>query len=472
MAAHARSLGLVGLTMTAALLAGQVSAAAAPGPAYVEGSSGVGDPYFPLAGNGGIDVTHYGLALDYTPPGPEPAPLTGTLRGTATIDLRTTQNLSRFNLDLRGLTASWVLVNGRRATHAQVDNELVITPHTRLKARTKARVVVRYAGTTTQPTDIEGTLYGWVTTRDGAMVANEPEGSSTWFPVNDHPSDKATYDFAITVPEGLVAVANGTLLGSRTRGGSTTWLWHAPDLMAAHLATASVGNYELRRYRTPSGLPILDAVDRDLVDTADDGLAQQGEMIAYFASLFGRYPFSSFGAIIDDDSIGYALETQTRPLYSRRASESTVSHELAHQWFGDAVSPKLWKDIWLNEGWATYLSWLWAEHDGGTTAPEEFDAVLARPADDDFWNLAIADPGPLGLFAEPIYDRGAATLHALRVKIGDAAFFSLGQRWVSKYNDASASTANFEALAERVSGQDLDQFFAVWLHSTEKPTTW
>ena len=474
MAQRSRTLVLVAFTMTAALLAGQAAgtASTAATPTYGEGSSGVGDAYFPLAGNGGIDVTHYHLSLHYTPPDPDPAPLEGTLQGTATIRLRTTQNLSRFNLDLRGLTASRVLVNGRLATYSQVDNELVITPRFPLRAWTRARVVVRYAGTTTQPTDIEGTLYGWVTMRDGAMVANEPEASATWFPVNDHPTDKATYDFAITVPEGLVAVANGNLVGSRTRNGWTTWRWHAPDLMAAYLATASVGNYELRRYRTPSRLPIIDAVDRDLADTADDGLAQQGEMVGYFSSLFGRYPFTSFGSIVDDDSLGYALETQTRPIYSRRATEGTVAHELAHQWFGNAVSPRLWKDIWLNEGWATYLAWLWGEHDGGVTAASQFDDVMAQPEGDPFWNLTIADPGPFGMFASPVYDRGAATLHALRVKIGDAAFFALGRRWVSKYNDSSASTENFEALAERISGLDLDQFFTVWLHSTGKPTTW
>ena len=472
----ARGLGLVALTLAAALAIGQPAASAAPaesGPSRSPvGSSGAGDPYFPLAGNGGINVTHYDLSLRYTPPAAQPAPLEGSLRGVATIDLRTTQKLSRFNLDLRGLTASSVRVNGRRARHSQVANELLITPSSRLGARRHVRVVVRYAGTTTRPTDIEGALCGWVTTRDGAMVASQPDGSATWFPVNDHPSDKATYDFDITVPAGKVAVANGTLLGSKTRRGWTTWRWKAPDLMAAYLATASVGNYQLRRYRAPSGLPILDAVDRDLPSTADDGLAQQGEMIGYFSALFGRYPFSSFGAIVDDDSVGYALETQTRPIYSLRAAESTVAHELAHQWFGNAVSPWRWRDIWLNEGWATHLSWLWAQHDGGATTASEFDAVMARPATDAFWDLEIADPGPLGLFADGVYDRGAATLHALRVKIGDRAFFRLGQRWVSRYNDSSASTKDFEALAERVSGQDLNRFFDVWLHSTEKPTSW
>jgi aminopeptidase N len=466
----------VATTAALALAAGQVAAVAAPGgpgePRYVHGSSGIGDPYFPLTGNGGIDVTHYTLDLHYTPPGPEPAPLEGTLRATATIDLVPTQDLDRFNLDLRGLTATRVQIGGRSVAFSQEENELVVTPRPKLRRGHAVRVVVRYGGTTTRPTDIEGALYGWVTTRDGAMVANEPDGAATWFPVNDHPRDKATYDFEVDVPEGLVAVANGNLVCRRSAGGRTTWSWHAPDQMAAYLATVSVGNFELRTYSAPNGLKIIDAVDRDVPATADDGLTQQGEMLVYFASLFGKYPFVSAGGIVDDDSVGYALATQTRPLYSRFASEGTVAHEIAHQWFGDAVSPRRWQDIWLNEGWATYGSWLWAEHDGGATAQANFEDVMAIPATDEFWDAVIADPGPLGLFIDPVYDRGGAALHALRVKIGDADFFELARRWLRRYDDSSATTEDFEALAGRVSGQDLDHFFEVWLHTGTKPTSW
>jgi aminopeptidase N len=470
------TIGLVAAAAAASLAVGQVAASAAPdrpGSArYVQGSSGIGDPYFPLTGNGGYDVKHYDLSLHYTPPAPDPAPLEGTLRAKAGIVLTPTQDLDRFNLDLRGLTATRVQIGGRSMAFSQEENELVVTPRPRLRRGHTVRVVVRYGGTTTRPTDIEGALYGWVTTRDGAMVANEPDGAATWFPVNDHPRDKATYDFDINVPEGLVAVANGSLEGRRTAAGRTTWSWRAPDKMAAYLATASVGNYVLRTYAAPNGLEIIDAIDQDLPDTADDGLDQQGEMLVYFASLFGKYPFVSAGGIVDDDSLGYALETQTRPIYSRRATESTVAHEITHQWFGNAVSPRRWQDIWLNEGWATYGSWLWAEHDGGATAQDSFEEVMDLPEDDEFWDAVISDPGPLGLFIDPVYDRGGAALHALRVEIGDADFFALARQWVRRYDDSSATTEDFEALAERVSGQDLDEFFKVWLHTGSKPISW
>jgi aminopeptidase N len=195
-------------------------------------------------------------------------------------------------------------------------------------------------------------------------------------------------------------------------------------------------------------------------------------MIEFFESTFGPYPFNSYGSIVDDDSVGYALETQTRPVYSRVASEGTVAHELAHQWLGNAVSPQRWQDIWLNEGWATYASWMWDEENGRATTQERFDSVMAIADTSSFWDLAIADPGPFGLFASPVYDRGAATLQALREKVGDDAFFAGAQLWVERYDDADATTEDFEAVYEEVSGQNLSTFFDVWLRDPVKPTDW
>jgi aminopeptidase N len=457
-----------------ALLGAPAVALGAPAE-YTPGADGVGDPYFPLAGNGGIDVVHYDLDLDYTPAAPAPAPLEGRLDGVAVIDLLPTQDLSRFNLDLRGLTATAVTVAGKAATFTQTTNELVITPTKKVKSGKPAQVVVTYGGTTIRPTDIEGALYGWVTTRDGAMVVSEPDGSATWFPVNDHPTDKATYTFEITVPEGLVAVANGLPTGPPvTAGGRTTWNWDAPDPMAAYLATASVGDYVVNQYTAANGTPIFDAVDPTRLGAPSADLAKTSDMLVFFESLYGPYPFNSYGAIVDDDSVGYALETQTRSFFSRNAREGTVAHELAHQWMGDHVSPSRWADIWLNEGWATYSEWMWTEHRGGATAQESFDEVMSIPADDEdgFWEVVVADPGPLGLFLGPIYDRGAATLHALRAEIGDEAFFEVAQAWVERFGGGTASTTDFIALSEEISGQDLGNFFEVWLSTPEKPVTW
>jgi aminopeptidase N len=504
---NARTRIIGGATATLVALAGFSlvggALAAPPNPAgsdFVEGASGAGDAYFPYAGNGGYDVQHYDLKLAYTPPDPAPAPLEGQLEGTATIDMVATQGLDRFSLDLRGLDVHSVTVNGVTAAEvpppdpgAVVDGaaywqmqddaarvwELTIQPRPKIPQGENMRVVVKYGGTTTRPRDIEGTLYGWVTTRDGAMVVNEPDGAMTWYPVNDHQTDKATYSYAITVPEGKVAVANGLQFKDpNMQKGKTTWFWDAPDPQASYLSTASIGDFELRpTYYSSSGVPIVDAVDSNLtasnLETTNASLGRQVEMIDFFESRFGDYPFNSFGSIVDDDSVGYALETQTRPVYSRQASEGTVAHELAHMWFGDAVSPRRWQDIWLNEGWATYATWLWNEHNNRRTAQQAYDDWYAPDRDDDYWSFQIGDPGPFGLFLDQVYDRGAATLHALRVEVGDQAFFAGTRLWLQRYDDSAGTAEDFQALFEEASGRDLDDFFDIWLRGQAKPpATW
>ncbi|GAA1059087.1 M1 family metallopeptidase [Agromyces bracchium] len=504
MRSRTRLVGGIAVATLALGAIGAAGAAAAPGkpsgPRYTAGAAGVGDAYFPYAGNGGYDVQHYDLDLRYTPPAAAPAPLEGEFEGVATIDLVATQDLDRFNLDLRGMEVHALSVDGKPAAsvapplagaevdgaaywHVQDDDariwELTVQPRPKIKAGQAVQVVVEYGGTTTRPEDIEGALYGWVTTRDGAMVVSEPEGSMTWYPVSDHQTDKATYSFEITVPEGKVAVANGIQPKPEdTADGWTTWYWDAPDQQASYLTTASVGDFALREtYSSGSGVPIIDAVDTKLnaarLATTNASLGWQDEMIDFFESRFGPYPFVAYGSIVDNDSVGYALETQTRPVYSSQASEGTVSHELAHQWFGNAVSPERWQDIWLNEGWATYANWMWNEERGMRTAQTAYDNWYntARPAG--YWELQIGDPGELGLFLTQVYNRGAATLHALRLEVGDDAFFEAAQLWVERYDDSAGTSEDFQAVYEEVSGADLDDFFQIWLYDQQKPpTTW
>ena len=459
------------------------------GPRYTAGAPGSGDGYFPFAGNGGYNVLHYDLALRYTPPA-NPGVFRGHISGIATITLRATQDLESLNFDLRGLGVTSVRVDGKDVKHSapngsdvgwsQVQDdanriwELTIGLRPKLKAGQTRTVVIDYGGDTGRPLDTTEAPYGWVTTADGAMVVNEPDGAATWYPVNDDPEDKATYTFRITVPEGKTAVANGLPDGRpATEGGWTTWTWKALDPMASYLSTATVGDFVLSEEVGPHGLPIVNAVDADV--SGDDlaqtqaSLALQPKMITFLESLFGRYPFKASGAIVDDDSVGYALETQTRPVYSGAADELTVVHELAHQWFGDAVSPSDWKDIWLNEGWATYIEWLWEEHQGTATVPEKFAETVSNLDADDGWALDITDPGRDHLFDDPVYLRGAAALYALRAKVGDEAFLEGARSWLTRYNGSTATTEDFEAVMEKTSGQRLDGFFDDWLRQGDRP---
>jgi hypothetical protein len=653
-------------------------AVAAPGAPPSPGSPGIGDPYFPLDGNGGYDVAHYALAIGYQP-------AANALTGHAIVTARATQALSRFDLDLVGLHVDGVRVDSKDATWTRTDHELRITPKKAVQKGHRFSVEVRYHGTP-EVIEEEGQVPGgFFPTSDGGLVIGEPHVAASWFPVNDHPSDKATYAVDITVPRGLQAVSNGALVGTHTSGSHTTYRWRETEPMASYLATATTGHFAITSYRR-DGRWFYDAVDSSLLQKpkprtgskyavsggddssykrltrrftvpatggqltfhvvrnnepdwdfftveahrvgtsswttlpdlnghtttstgnscpywltihpflahyqSDDGsggcaptgstgawnaatgrsdgyetwtvdlapyaghqvvisltnltddvysfpgayvddivgpggqgttsfendgntldgwtvpgapagspgnpadwrvvssdptaslgeraqaaFAQEPEILRFLSSVLGPYPFKQAGGIVDDDpDLGYALENQTRPIYSQvifleppEEAFGIVAHELAHQWTGDSLSVASWRETWLNEGFATYLQWLWSEHHGDGTVQEFFDADASIPADDPFWQLVIGDPGPDHFFDGPVYDRGAMTLHALRQRIGDADFFHLLRRWTVLHAGGNVSTTQFIALAQQVSGKNLGGFFKTWLFTPSKP---
>jgi aminopeptidase N len=432
---------------------------------FTPGSAGLGDPFFPKAGNGGYDVSHYSLTLDYDQP-------SNHLAGTAVITARATQDLSGFDLDLRGFAISRLLVNGAAASHARDGQELVITPAAGIRSGSAFTVTIDYAGTPAVVTDPDGSFEGWVPTDDGAFVVGEPQGSPAWYPVNDNPRDKATFDFSITVPAGLTAMANGVLLSSQTAGGKTTWVWRETDPMAPYLSTATLGRFNLDISKV-GNIPSYVAIDPTL--PAGNVFRKLPEIVQFYESIYGAYPFNAVGSIADDAKVvGYSLETQTKPVYDRMPDETTVAHELSHMWFGDSVTLTTWPDIWLHEGFATWSEWIWSEHTGQKTAQKFFENNYNVPAQQTwFWEPPPGDPGdPADLFNGTIYDRGAMTLQALRQKIGDDDFFQLLRTWATRNRYGNVSTSAFVALAEQVSGQQLDDFFDVWLYRPEKPTAW
>jgi hypothetical protein len=664
---------LVPLILVGALLPG--SPAAAGGGPFTPGAPGIGDPYFPLDGNGGYDVAHYDLKVRYTP-------ATDVLAGRATIVARATQNLSAFNLDLHGLTVRSVTVNGRPATFTRSGDELTITPQRGIRKKHPFITMIHYDGVPQVIEDAALGASGVFHTDDGAVVVGQPDVAATWFPVNDHPIDKASFRVAVTVPAGLEAISNGRLVGRRTAGGWSTWTWHAKEPMAPYLATATVGEFDLDRY-TENGVRFVDAFDPDLfapaatprtgermavsgnggpgykrltrvVDVPADGaeltfavernteanwdhffveahtvgaddwttlpdrnghtstatgascpywltlhpflthyqtaagedgctatgttgawnaaagssdgweqwsvdlsryagrqvevsltyasddsvhlpgvflddvtvgsattsfedglggwtvpgapagsapnpddwisgtvadlppstgdiarasLRKGPEILSFLAERFGPYPFRDGGGIVDDtDQVGFALENQTRPIYSKGFFSDQVSgdlvvvHELAHQWYGNSVAVRQWRDIWLNEGFATYAEWLWAEDQGLFTAQQAFDDRYQNiPLDSPFWQLRIGDPGPANIFAGAVYDRGAMTLHQLRLTVGDRTFFRILRGWASSRRGGNVSTPEFVAFAERVSGRELSPLFDAWLFTAGRP---
>ncbi|MBW8797588.1 MAG: M1 family metallopeptidase [Streptomyces sp.] len=439
-------------------------AAAGTASASTIGAAGAGDPYFPLSGNGGYHVSHYDLTLRYDTSSRH-------LDGKAVLTARATEKLTRFDLDLSGLKVTRVTVDGRAARFSRSGQELVVTPSRALAKGRDFRVTVVYGGTPKQVTDPDGSADGWIRTDDGAFVAGEPQGAMTWFPANSHPKDKSSYDFTITVPEGRTAVANGVLLGRRTSGGRTTFRWRQTEPMAAYLATATVGKFNIQQYTTRDGVKVYNAVDPREASGSAAVLKKLPSVLEWESKLFGPYPFRSAGSIVDHaPSVGYALETQGRPIYDSAPDLSTLVHENAHQWFGDSVSLTAWKDIWLNEGFATYAEWLYSEQHGGDSAQKTFDALYAKPAGDELWAYPPGDPGSgKNIFGEPVYARGAMALHELRKTVGDPVFFRILRAWASEHRYGHGTTAEFVKLAEGESGKDLGSLFQTWLYKKGKP---
>ncbi|MFC8915857.1 M1 family metallopeptidase [Streptomyces sp. NPDC057116] len=421
------------------------------------GAAGLRDPYFPQLGNGGYDVRHYALTLAYEP-------RTGRLTGTADITARATQALSAFNLDLTGLTVHGATVDGEPAAVHREGAEVTLRPKGDVRRGATFRTVVRYSGTPATITDEEGAREGWLRTADGAVALGEPTGSTAWFPGNHHPSDKATYHVTVTVPEGLQAVSNGEPANRRTGGGRTTFTWRSAEPMASYLATLAIGRYETRTTRTASGIP---------VHTAARGnpalLARIPELLEWEAEMFGPYPFSSAGAIVDPGlDAGYALETQSRPFFGTGTFDaSTLVHEIAHQWYGNSVSPASWRDMWLNESFATYAEWLYAEDFGDKPVRESFDEAFAE---EENWAFPPADPPTAAdISGPPVYGRGAMVLHRVRLAVGDTAFFRVLRGWPAAHRHGNASTEDFVRYVEETAGRDLTEVWDTWLYGQGRP---
>ena len=438
--------------------------------APVAGAPGVGDTYFPDLGNGGYDVAQYALNLTVDP-------ATNHLDGIATISATATQDLSSFDLDLTGLEVYTLKVDGNDAPYTRNGRELVITPAKTLRAGQDFTVSVLYRGSPEpRSTKAIPVAVGWIATGDGSYVISEPEGASTWFPVNDHPSDKAAYTFHLTVPTGVTAVANGDLVTqTQSRDGAhTIFTYEEKAPMASYLVQVAIGDYQIDTSDGPNGVKIRNVFATPLADQARDYFKRTPEMLQLFADDFGPYPFDVYGVLVVNDRTQLALETQTLSIFDstyvngRTGNDDAVAHELAHQWFGDNVSIASWKDIWLNEGLASYAEWLWEEHNGGPTAE-----ASARRVHDTLPPQSAAlpgDPGVAHLFDVPsVYARSAVMLEAIRLTVGDDAFFTILRTYASRFAGRNATTEDFISVVNEVSKRDLHDVFDAWLYRAPLP---
>ena len=467
---------IAALTAAAALVASAAASAPAVGSALdreqaTHGAAGIGDPYFPLDGNGGIDVLRYDVHDRYRF-------ADRWLSGWTTVTLRATESLSSFNLDLL-LPVRSVSVDGHDTPFEKTHHELVVQ-HA-VVAGQAVRVVVRYAGRPSAYSYVGES--NWLADGHEVVAMNQPHMAPWWFPANDHPLDRARMRISITVPKANQVIAGGLLVRREVRGGLATTTWRADEPMVPYLAFFAAGRFEVERGRS-DGRPWYAAVSKLLSPSEQQvamGLMEQTpRLLRWLERQVGDYPFSTTGGLTTGLPVGFALENQTRPTYpwmgDGPGAVSIVVHELAHQWFGDSVALQGWRDIWLNEGAATFMEHYFSETHGGETAQQWLRTSYDdTEADDRFWDLEVADPCPSHtgcvsrIFDPRVYYRGAMTLQALRNVLGEDEFWTVLRRWVAERAGGTGSTEQFQALAEQVGGQDLGGFFEAWVRSTTRP---
>ncbi len=431
------------------------------------GGEGVDDPYFPSLGNGGYDVSLYDVAMTVDPD-------TEVLDVVVAITATSTRELTQFNLDLAGFEVSAVTVDGVAADVLRQGEEMTVVPANSIAFDAAFETVVAYSGTPTRiVSPAWGDGVGWIDAGSYSYVVSEPSGAHGFLPLNDHPSDKAIYRLAITVPDNLDVIANGTLSSKEVGPDGTTWLYEPRDPMASYLLTIGVGDFEFEELSSAGGVAIRNVYGPNTMSSAQPLLAIQGEMIDVLSELFGPYPFETYGAFVVQDNFGGALENQTLSVFSGHIfsnpilAERIMVHEVAHQWFGNALTLATWNDIWLNEGFATYSEWLWREATEPGFDIDEFaidHANRGRPV----WG-APGDPGPTQLFAPTVYQRGGLTLHAIRRTIGDDAFFAGLSTYVENNLHSNVSTDDFRQTMEDASGQSLVELFEGWLYAGVTP---
>jgi aminopeptidase N len=426
------------------------------------GQSGSGDRFFPNEGDSQYNALHYDVRLAY-------APGSGELWARATIEAVPVEPLSKFSIDLDGLQVTRVNVNGERAHFSRGHHKILVVPPAPLQAGSRFSVDIRYLGHPGARFE-PGSFDGWLRTKDGAAAVGESNGTPTWLPCNNALADKASFDFHVTVPAELKAIANGRFVSVSKNGSRKTFYWREDEPMDAYLAVIDIGRGKLTRGKAV-GVPTWTLVDPRLAVKWRRRIAEVPAILRFESKVFGRYPFDAAGSIVDRIGFDDALETQTRPIYDLPPWRVVLVHELAHQWFGDSVGLRAWPDIWLNEGFATWAQWFYNERHGGPPVRQVFERLKRARPSSGFWNPPPALlREPRELFSTSVYTRGAMALEALRLKVGTSTMLTILRDWTTAHRYGSADTTEFMALAEEVSGRPLQPLFERWLFSSGKPS--
>jgi aminopeptidase N len=433
------------------------------------------DPLYPAYGNPDLDVLSYQLTLAWSPP-------TRVLTGTATLIIRPTTDVTELSLDfVDSYTVDGASVDGVAQRSRRRDNDIVVPAGRTLAKDSRTTLVVRYHGTPHQiafPSDRgdAGEGLGLRPTADGgAWTMQEPYGAATWFPVNDHPSDEAIYNIAVTVPTGWTAIASGTPGPVDSAAKTVTYHYASTYPVASYVTTLVIGKYTKVAETSSAGVPINCWLRTGRDDAFKPAAADMPELMSWLTDRFGPYPFPTAGVVVVDSSS--AMETQQMITYGGRDDfefttqeiEETLLHELSHQWFGDAVTPTNWLGLWLNEGWAMYAEWMWTVDQGMLTDGE----WVTNARSSDARSRPVAGPPghpKVGHFAEiNVYLGPALMLRELRKAVGDTEFFAMARDWVQTQLDKSVDRAGFIAFVNKHTGKDFTKLLNTWLDSATTP---
>lgn len=427
------------------------------------------DPYTPGVGSSEITIDRYDLDLDYRI-GPN------RLSARATLTGRVLTETTSIVLDLIGLRVTKASVNGAKVRCSTRGKKLRLTTPT-LRPDQPMVIEVAYAG---KPQPAIGTWgdIGWEELEDGVLVAGQPVGASTWFPCNDHPSDKARYRISVLVDSEYTVVSNGSLVEKVRKSRRTQWTYESTTPLATYLATVQIGRYRHGQIPAEAGaaessVPLGLYAD-DHWHRAMERLSVQHGMMNLFIDRFGPYPFEVYDVVVTDDELEIPLESQPLSIFGSNhldaewEAERLVAHEMAHQWFGNSLTPRRWQDIWLNEGFACYAEWLWSEESGRVSAQNcaeaSWESLAGQPRD-----IKLGDPGGPDMFDDRVYKRGALCLHALRLEIGDEDFFSAIREWTRQHRHGSVDTTEFVECVSRVAGRNIAEVVRPWLEELELP---
>jgi aminopeptidase N len=437
------------------------------------GPEGTADPYVPGHGDLRYAVTDYDLHLDY-------GIATNHLSSRTTLAVRLLTATDVIELDLSSnLKVLGLVARGgadlKVKRHSHRGSKLTVRFAETVPADTTLTLTIATKGNPRPMRGPDG-LAGWEELEDGVIVASQPHGAPSWFPCNDRAADKATYRFTITCDTAYAVIANGCLTGKRKVGQRTAWTYVQDEPMAPYLATLQIGRYEVRDLATgTTAIPVRLAGPPALRAQLAKAFADQVQMVEAMQEWFGPYPFAAgYTAVVTADDLEIPLESQTLSTFGANLANRTweaqrlIAHELAHQWWGNSVTAAHWHDIWLHEGFACYAEWLWSPLAGlestDARARHHWTRLAALPQD-----LVLTAPGARDMFDDRVYKRGALTLHALRLEVGDDTFFAILREWGAGHRHGVVSTTDFERLVADVAGRPLTSVFDAWLRSPQLP---